>query len=70
MVVWHDEVKKFARDNERPYPFTIRKRDGASNYASTDLATALYRVEHFKADAIVYLTDARQQDHFEQLFQR
>jgi len=68
LVVWHDEVPKFARDNERPYPFNIRKRDGASNYASTDLATVLYRIEEFKADEIVYLTDARQQDHFQQLF--
>lgn len=68
LVVWHDEIKKFARDNERPYPFNIRKRDGASNYASTDLATLLYRVEEFKAEEIIYLTDARQQDHFQQLF--
>lgn len=68
LVVWHDEVKKFARDNERPYPFNIRKKDGASNYASTDLATILYRVEEFKADEVIYLTDARQQDHFQQLF--
>lgn len=68
LVVWHDEVKKFARDNERPYPFNIRKSDGASNYASTDLATVLYRLEKFKADEIIYLTDARQQDHFQQLF--
>ncbi|MFP4070257.1 MAG: arginine--tRNA ligase, partial [Opitutales bacterium] len=68
LVVWHDEVKKFARDNERPYPFNIRKQDGASNYATTDLATILYRVEEFKADEVVYLTDARQQDHFQQLF--
>ncbi len=68
LVVWHDEVKKFARDNERPYPFNIRKKDGASNYATTDLATILYRVEAFGADEVVYLTDARQQDHFEQLF--
>lgn len=68
LVVWHDEVKKFARDNERPYPFNIRKKDGASNYASTDLATVLYRVEEFKADEVVYLTDSRQQDHFQQLF--
>ncbi len=68
LVVWHDEVKKFARDNERPYPFNIRKSDGASNYASTDLATALYRIEEFKAEEIIYLTDARQQDHFQQLF--
>jgi arginyl-tRNA synthetase len=68
LVVWHDEVKKFSRDNERPYPFNIRKSDGASNYASTDLATVLYRVEEFKAEEIIYLTDARQQDHFQQLF--
>ncbi|MFO8026853.1 MAG: arginine--tRNA ligase [Opitutales bacterium] len=68
LVVWHDEVKKFARDNERPYPFNIRKKDGASNYASTDLATILYRVEELQADEVIYLTDARQQDHFQQLF--
>ena len=68
LVVWHDEVKKFSRHNDRPYPFNIRKQDGASNYATTDLATALYRVETFGADEIVYLTDARQQDHFQQLF--
>ncbi|MFT4902022.1 MAG: arginyl-tRNA synthetase [Lentimonas sp.] len=68
LVVWHDEVKKFSRENERPYPFNIRKSDGASNYASTDLATVLYRLEEFKAEEIVYLTDARQQDHFQQLF--
>ena len=68
LVVWHDEVKKFARDNERPYPFNIRKKDGASNYASTDLATILYRVEEFQAEEVIYLTDARQQDHFQQLF--
>ena len=68
LVVWHDEVKKFARDNDRPFPFNIRKKDGASNYASTDLATMLYRIETFDADEIIYLTDARQQDHFQQLF--
>lgn len=68
LVVWHDEIKKFARDNERPFPFNIRKKDGASNYASTDLATALYRIETFGANEIIYLTDARQQDHFQQLF--
>ena len=68
LVVWHDEIKKFARDNPRPYPFNIRKQDGASNYASTDLATVLYRLENFDAQEIIYLTDARQQDHFQQLF--
>ncbi|MEC8190162.1 MAG: arginine--tRNA ligase, partial [Verrucomicrobiota bacterium] len=64
----HDEIKKFSRENERPYPFNIRKSDGASNYASTDLATILYRAEKFEANEVIYLTDARQQDHFQQLF--
>ncbi len=60
----------FLRDHDRfkTQPFIIRKSDGASNYASTDLATLLYRVENFGAEEIVYVTDGRQQDHFQQLF--
>lgn len=53
---------------EKPQPFIIRKQDGASNYASTDLATIAYRCEKFRADIIIYVTDSRQRDHFEQLF--
>jgi arginyl-tRNA synthetase len=68
LVVFHDEHPRFSRHTERPNPFIIRKEDGASNYASTDLATMLYRVEHFHADGIVVETDARQNDHFEQLW--
>ena len=63
LVVFHPEHPRF-----KTQPFLIRKADGASNYASTDLATALYRVEHFNANAVVYVTDFRQADHFEQLF--
>jgi arginyl-tRNA synthetase len=63
LVVFHPEHPRF-----KEQPFLIRKADGASNYASTDLATALYRVEHFQADGIVVVTDFRQADHFEQLF--
>ena len=62
-VVFHPDHPRF-----KTQPFIIRKADGASNYASTDLATALYRAEHFKADGIVVVTDFRQSDHFEQLF--
>jgi arginyl-tRNA synthetase len=63
LVVFHPEHPRF-----KTQPFIIRKADGASNYASTDLATALYRAEHFKANGIVVVTDFRQADHFEQLF--
>jgi arginyl-tRNA synthetase len=63
LVVFHPEHPRF-----KTQPFIVRKSDGASNYATTDLATMLYRVEHFKADAIAILTDTRQGDHFEQLW--
>jgi arginyl-tRNA synthetase len=63
LVVFHPEHPRF-----KTQPFIMRKADGASNYASTDLATALYRTEHFHADGVVVVTDFRQGDHFEQLF--
>jgi len=63
LVVFHEEHPRF-----KTQPFIIRKKDGAANYASSDLATALYRAEHFHADGIVVVTDFRQTDHFEQLF--
>ena len=68
LVAWHDEEPRFSRQAETKLPFIIRKKDGSSNYASTDLATLLYRAEHFRADEVVYVTDGRQQDHFHQLF--
>lgn len=51
-------------DGREDYPFIIRKADGASNYASTDLATIYHHANIFKADEMVYVTDGRQQDHF------
>jgi len=68
LVVFHDENPRFSRDADRPNPFIVRKADGAANYASTDLATILYRQEHFKADANIYVIDSRQGDHCQQLF--
>ncbi len=49
-------------------PFLIRKKDGAFNYATTDVATILYRQERWDADRSVYVVDTRQGQHFEQLF--
>ena len=63
LVVFNRDNKQFAQQ-----PFLFRKSDGASNYATTDLATILYRVEEFKSEEVIYVTDARQADHFQQLF--
>jgi arginyl-tRNA synthetase len=49
-------------------PFIIRKRDGAYNYATTDLATIKYRVDTWDPDLILYVVDHRQSDHFKLLF--
>ncbi len=49
-------------------PFIVRKRDGAFLYSTTDIATVLYRQEHFAADTSVYVVDVRQALHFEQVF--
>ena len=49
-------------------PAIVRKRDGAANYTTTDLATLKYRMETWSPTDIVYVTDGRQQLHFQQLF--
>ncbi len=52
----------------QPNPGLIQKRDGAANYTTTDLATLAYRQLTWQPDEIVYVTDGRQQLHFNQLF--
>jgi len=49
-------------------PALIQKSDGAFNYTTTDLATLAHRLETWHPDEIIYVTDARQQLHFQQLF--
>ncbi len=49
-------------------PFIVQKQDGGFNYATTDLATLAHRLENWKAEEIIYVTDGRQQLHFRQLF--
>ena len=58
----------FKNKDGEPLPFIIQKSDGAYLYATTDLAALRYRVNDLKANAIIYVTDARQKLHFEMLF--
>ncbi|MDD4737612.1 MAG: arginine--tRNA ligase, partial [Kiritimatiellae bacterium] len=46
----------------------VRKSDGAFNYTTTDLATALSRHQEFHPEEVIYVTDERQQLHFRQVF--
>jgi len=49
-------------------PMIVQKRDGAYLYATTDLATIAYRIKTWNPDAILYVVDHRQSEHFEKLF--
>jgi arginyl-tRNA synthetase len=49
-------------------PMIVQKRDGAFLYATTDLATIEYRRKTWNPDAILYVVDHRQSEHFDKLF--
>ncbi|MHC4364087.1 MAG: arginine--tRNA ligase, partial [Planctomycetota bacterium] len=58
----------FKNKEGQPLPFIVQKSDGAYLYATTDLAAIRYRVDELKADRVIYVTDARQNLHFQMLF--
>ncbi len=58
----------FKNPEGNPLPMIIRKSDGAFLYATTDFAAMRFRIEELQADRIVYVTDARQSQHFEMVF--
>jgi len=49
-------------------PLLIQKSNGAALYATTDLATMLYREENWHPDRVIYAVGAEQQFYFRQLF--
>ena len=61
---------KVNRDGEwQHYPMIVRKKDGAYNYATTDIATVAFRADEWNADKVWYVVDFRQGGHFKQLFE-
>ena len=61
-----DEVQRYI--NPMP-PAVIQKHNGGELYITTDLATIYQRMKDFpQTNEIVYITDARQATHFEQVF--
>ncbi|MBR2047806.1 MAG: arginine--tRNA ligase [Oscillospiraceae bacterium] len=55
-------------DKKEIPPMILVKSDGSAIYATTDLATMVQRMQDFKPDKMLYLTDKRQALHFEQVF--
>ncbi len=63
IAVFFDDVPQL-----KEQPALVRKSDGGYNYTTTDLATLAHRLETWRPDEVVYVTDGRQQLHFQQLF--
>ena len=61
------EVQEEGDTKEIP-PCILKKSDGATLYATTDLATMMQREADFAPDKILYIVDKRQSLHFEQIF--
>lgn len=61
------EVKE-PNDNKEMPPFILEKSNGASLYSTTDLACIYERMLRHHPDHILYVVDARQGLHFEQVF--
>ena len=55
-------------DTKELPPCILVKSDGATLYATTDLATIMQRMQDYSPDRIFYVTDKRQNLHFEQVF--
>ena len=56
------------RFDDRDRPLLIRKSDGGFLYATTDLAAIRFRTQELNSDCIIYVVDARQRDHFRDVF--
>ena len=63
IAIFFDDIPQL-----KEHPALIRKSDGGFNYTTTDLATLEYRLKTWQPDEIIYVTDGRQQLHFQQVF--
>ena len=55
-------------DKKEVPPMILIKSDGSAIYATTDLATIVQRMQDWSPDKMLYVTDKRQNLHFEQVF--
>jgi arginyl-tRNA synthetase len=66
VIVESERIKGKGGD---PAVLVIRKSDGGYGYPATDFATLRYSVDDLHGDRLVYVTDARQAQHFAIVFE-
>ncbi|MHC4100712.1 MAG: arginine--tRNA ligase [Planctomycetota bacterium] len=63
-----DQGAVIVRFTDRERPLIIEKSDGGYLYSTTDLAAIRFRVQELGASRVIYVVDARQRDHFRDVF--
>lgn len=61
-------VDGFKTREGEPLPLIVRKRDGGYNYATSDIATIVHRVDELRAERIIYVVGIAQKQHFDMVF--
>ena len=61
-------LDEFKGKEGSPLPAIVQKSDGGYLYATTDLAALRYRGKNLAAERALYVVDARQSLHFQQVF--
>ena len=64
-VVYLDEFRNHDGD---PMGVIVQKKDGGFLYTTTDLGAVRYRHKELNLDRVIYVVDARQSQHFQQMF--
>ena len=62
-------LEQFKDRHGKYLPLIIQKSDGGFLYATTDLAALDFRINELKANRIIYVVDARQEQHFAMVFE-
>lgn len=65
---WGVFLDGYKNENDEPLATIVQKSDGGYIYATTDLAAIRYRTDELGVDKAIYVTDARQRGHFDQVF--
>lgn len=61
-------LPEFKGKNDEPLPLIVQKSDGGYLYSTTDLAAIQFRSQQLAAERSLYVVDARQSLHFQQVF--
>lgn len=61
-------LEEFRTQDDQPMGVIIQKKDGGFLYTTTDIAAVRYRHRELGLKRVMYVVDARQSQHFQQMF--